>query len=135
MTARTKYLDGAGGRIYFRIHGKRQRLPDNEDSPEFDAAYDALIAGRMTPKAPREKRSRADRSGSIGWFIEKFLASDYFVGRDGRKPRYSLGTQLNYRPALETIRIKLGPALLADLTPDNVDVYLAKVQREHTPAR
>ena len=104
------------------------------DSPEFDAAYDALIAGRMAPKAPREKRSRADTSGSIGWFIEKFLASDYFVGRDGRKPRYSLGTQLNYRPALETIRIKLGPALLADLTPDNVDVYLAKVQREHTPA-
>jgi integrase len=41
---------------------------------------------------------------------------------------------LNYRPVLEAIRSKLGPARLADLTPDNVDVYLARIQREHTPA-
>ena len=134
MTDRTKYLDRINGRIYFRINGKRQRLPDNEASAEFAAAYDALIAGRMAPKPPREKRRSPDTPGSIGWFIEKYLASDFFVGRDGRAPEFSPGTQINYRPGLEAIRTTLGPARLADLTPDNVDVYLAKVSREHTPA-
>ena len=134
MTHRTKYLDRIAGRIYFRINGKRQRLPDDETSPEFATAYDALIAGRMAPKPPREKRRTPDTPASIGWFIERYLASDYFIARDGRAPKFSPGTQLNYRPVLESIRCTLGPARLADLTPDNVDVYLAKVQREHTPA-
>jgi len=131
---RTKYLDRAGGRIYFRINGRRQRLPDDESSPEFAAAYDALVAGRMASKPRREKRLRTDAPGAIGWFIERYLTSEYFIGRDGRKPKFSPGTQLNYRPVLESIRTTLGPARLADLTPDNVDVYLAKVQRQHSPA-
>jgi integrase len=134
VTDRTKYLDRALGRIYFRINGKRQRLPDDENSPEFAAAYEALVAGRMAPKPRREIRQAANTPGSIGWFIEKYLASDHFVTRGGRNPKFSPRTQLNYRPVLEGIRSKLGPARLADLTPDNVDVYLAKIQREHTPA-
>ena len=135
MVDRTKYLDRAkGGRIYFRTYGKRQRLPGEEGYPEFNAAYDALIAGALTLKPPHEKRPKLNTPGTIGWFTEKYLASDYFVGRDGRKPRFSPGTQLNYRPVLESIRSTLGPARLADLTSDNVDVYLAKVQREHSPS-
>jgi hypothetical protein len=134
MTDRTKYLDRAGGRIYFRTYGKRRRLPDDETSPQFAAAYDALMAGALTLKPPRrEKRPKPDTPGTIGWFTEKYLASDYFVGRDGRDPKFSAGTQLNYRPVLESIR-PLGSARLADLTPDNVDVYLGKVQREHSPS-
>ena len=88
MVDRTKYLDRAkDGRIYFRINGKRWRLPDEEGSPEFNAAYDTLIAGPLTLKPPRrEKRPRPDTPGTIGWFVEKYLASDYFVGRDGREP-------------------------------------------------
>ena len=35
---------------------------------------------------------------------------------------------------LESIRSTLGAARLTDLTPDNVDIYLAKVQREHSPS-
>src|SRR5689334_22281416 len=116
MGDRTKYLDRAkDGRIYFRIHGKRERLQDDETSPEFAAAYDALIAGRMAPKPPREKRRTPDMPRSIGCFIKKCLASDYFVSRDGRAPKFKAGTQLNYRPVLEAIRRKLGPARLADL--------------------
>ena len=136
MADRTKYLDRAkDGRIYFRINGKRRRLPDEEGSPEFNAAYDTLIAGALTLKPPRrEKRPRPDTPGTIGWFVEKYLASDYFVGRDGREPKFSAGTQLNYRPVLESIRSTLGAARLTDLTPDNVDIYLAKVQREHSPS-
>jgi integrase len=134
MGDRTKYLDRRGGRIYGRINGRRQRLPDDETSPEFNAAYDAFIAGALMPKPQRTKRPAPNAPGSIGWFIERYLASDYFIGRDGRQPRFAAGTQLNYRPVLEAIRRTLGPALLADLTPDNVDVYLAKVQRQHTPA-
>jgi integrase len=99
-----------------------------------NTAYDALIAGRMLAKVPREKRRKPDAAGTIGWFIEKYLAADHFIGRDGRQPKFSPGTQLNYRPVLESIRSTLGPARLADLTPDNVDVYLAKIERAHSPA-
>src|ERR1044071_4432893 len=116
MVERTKYLDRAkDGRIYFRIHGKRQRLPDDEESPEFATAYDALLACALIPKPRRAVRPAANAAGSIGWFIEQYLASDYFVGRDGRKPKFSSGTQLNYRPVLESIRLISGPARLADL--------------------
>jgi hypothetical protein len=67
MTGRTKYLDRAGGRIYFRINGKRQRLPDDERSAEFAAAYDALVAGRMAPKPRREIRQAPKRPAqSVG---------------------------------------------------------------------
>jgi hypothetical protein len=66
MTDRSKYLDRIGGRIYFRIYGKRQRLPDDETSPEFAEAYDALVAGRMVPKLRREKRRAATAPASIG---------------------------------------------------------------------
>src|SRR5689334_1347505 len=135
MVDRTKYLDRSkDGRIYFRIKGKRERLPHDETSPEFVAAYDALLAGALMPKPKRTARPAPNASGTVGWFIEQYLASDYFVGRDGRKPKFSVGTQLNYRPVLESIRRKLGPARLADLTSDNVDVYLAKVLRESTPS-
>jgi integrase len=99
-----------------------------------NTAYDALIAGRMLAKVPREKRRKPDAAGTIGWFIEKYLAADHFIGHDGRQPKFSPGTQLNYRPVLESIRSTLGPARLADLTPDNVDVYLAKIERAHSPA-
>ena len=56
MTDRSKYLDRAGGRIYFRIHGKRQRLPGDEGTPEWNAAYDALMAGALLPKPKRAVR-------------------------------------------------------------------------------
>src|SRR5262249_51186798 len=134
MTDRTKYLDRAGDRIYFRINGKRQRLPGEEGSPEWNAAYDTLAAGALVPKPKRAGRPAPNATASIGWFIEKYLASDYFLGRDGRKPKFTPGTQSNYRPVLEAIRISLGPALLADLAPDNVDIYLAKIAREHSPS-
>jgi integrase len=135
MVERTKYLDRAkDGRIYFRINGKRERLPDDTTSPQFAAAYDALLVGALMPKPKRAARPAPNSPGSIGWVIEKYLASDHFVGRDGRQPKFSAGTQKNYRPVLEAIRRTLGPALLADLTPDNVDVYLARIEREHTPS-
>ncbi len=135
MVERTKYLDRAkDGRIYFRVNDNRQRLPDDETSPEFAAAYDALLAGALMPKPKRAVRPAPNAPGTIGWFIERYLASDYFVGRDGREPKFKPGTQMNYRPVLESIRRTLGPARLADLTSDNVDVYLAKVLRESTPS-
>ena len=135
MVERTRYLDRTkDGRIYFRINGKREPLPRDENSPEFAAAYDAFVAGALMPKPKRAARPAPNAPGSIGWFIQQYLASDWFVSRDGRKPKFSAGTQLNYRPALESIRLSLGPARLADLTSDNVDVYLAKVLRESTPS-
>jgi integrase len=135
MVDRIKYLDRSkDGRIYFRIKGKRERLPNDETTSEFAAAYDALLAGALMPKPKRSARLAPNTPGSIGWFIGHYLASDYFVGRDGRQPKLSPGTQLNYRAALEAIRVRLGPAMLGDLTPENVDVYLGRIEREHTPS-
>jgi hypothetical protein len=62
-------------------------LPGKKGSPEFNPAYDALIAGALILKPPRRaKRPKSDAPGTIGWFAEKYLTSDYFVVRDGREP-------------------------------------------------
>jgi integrase len=128
---RTKYLDRINGRTYLRRGRKRYRLPD-EGTPEFDAAYDAAM-GCLARKS-RQPTNRGHQPGTIAWFVEKYLASDWFVGRDGRAPTFSKGTQLNYRPALGAICALIGPARLSDLDPDAVDMYLAKVTREHSPS-
>lgn len=146
MTDRTKYLDRAKtGQIYFRVNGKRiERLPDDESSPEFASAYDGLrtaydrgelFGGKRAGSARIKSDGRHEStSSSIGWFVERYLESKYFIGKDGRAPLFSAGSQLRYRPALDDIRKRLGPAKLADLTPENVDRYLAEVERDRSPS-
>lgn len=148
---RTKYLDRAHGHVYFRVKRKRLgRLPGAEGSSEFNAAYDAFLAQTRDLKTQHrasvrelrlQRRDPSDvRVASIEWFIEKYLASDFFVSRNGRDAKFSRGTQINYRAGLEDLRTKtygnmtvpLGRALLADLTPEAVDVYLATVARERS---
>jgi integrase len=139
VTERTKYLDRAKtGQIYFRINGKRiERLPDDEASPEFAAAYGRLMAahdrGELFGGTPRRAR-QGSMVGSIEWFVQRYLESKFFVGKDGREPLFSAGSQLKYRPALDDIRRRVGAAKLADMTPEGVDRYLAGIERERSPS-
>src|SRR5207344_2662409 len=84
--------------------GKPIRLPGNEGSAEFNAAYDELLAqARISPAKggrppnylkPRARRLVSNANGvkrfhppAIGWFIEQWLASDFFALPDKAKPK------------------------------------------------
>jgi hypothetical protein len=120
---------------YFRLNGKRIALPGAKGSAEFDAAYDTLFAEAQRTKAARkqeskqrtEQRERNAKGGvaSVEWFIQKFLASEFFVSQHGKAPIFAPGTQRNYRPVLERMCLDtmkgmatpIGKAKLADFTP------------------
>jgi hypothetical protein len=93
MTDRSKYLDRACGRIYFRTNGTRQRLPDDESSPEFAAAYDALIAGRMLAKpkralcGPRRTRLALSAGSSSNIWHRNILLVATAAGQNSRPER------------------------------------------------
>ena len=118
---RTKYLTRPKpGLIYFRHGGKSTRLPSDEASPEFAAAYDALLAaidktrrpGRpsnylKTNARPLIRGQKKFQPPSIGWFIEQWLQSDFFAQPDKPRPKdkpFRPGTQYNYRLGIELLR-------------------------------
>jgi integrase len=142
VTKRTKYLYRKPGYLYFR-HPKTKKLtplPSDESSREFTEQYDALIAALAAQELPprdgaeRHKRNRDDGNISyapptLGWFIEKYLASDYFNSQS--KKAYAEGTRYNYRKHLDLLKARLGRALLVDVDQEAVEVYSAQVAREH----
>jgi hypothetical protein len=144
MKDRSKYLNRVNGHIYFRANGKRARLPGAEGSPEFNAAYDRLFAQAQRDKRERHqarKRDSRDGVGTIEWFIKKYLASEYFVGRDGKLPKLAAGTQVNYRAGLQAMCVDvlagmkqpIGKAKLADITPKGALTYLTMVSEQRKP--
>lgn len=156
---RTKYLDRPKpGILYFRFRrgGKliREPLPPDESSPEFAVAYDALIA-RVRRAAPRpvgrpshmlkppplpgklvehKDGTRHYRAPAIGWFIERYLASDFFARPDkaGLKDKpLRPGTQYNYRIGFDVMReTGLAGTDLHALNPQNANLYIQKIKRE-----
>jgi integrase len=149
MTKKRKYLyrkpdprNAAIVRLYFR-HPKTTKLtalPLDETSSEFAEQYDMLFAALTgAPKAARDmnirvKRNRDDgnvlyRPATLGWFVEKFLASDAF--NPASKNAYAEGTRYNYRKHLDLLKARLGGGLLVDLDQEAVEVYSAEVAREH----
>jgi integrase len=88
------------GRVYwyFRRGPVTERLPDNPNSPEFDAAYWALRTGRATTSKT-----------SFNAIIESYLASPRF-------DRLAPGTKKEYRRTLDLIREKNGPKDFRRLT-------------------
>jgi integrase len=144
MKDRSKYLNRVNGHIYFRANGERARLPGAEGSPEFNAAYDRLFAQAQRDKRERHqarKRDARDGVGTIEWFIKKYLASEYFVGRDGKLPKFAPGTQVNYRAGLQAMCVDvlagmqqpIGKAKLADITPKGALTYLTMVSEQRKP--
>jgi hypothetical protein len=60
-------------RYYFRKgKGARIPLPDNPDTEEFDAAYQAALAGLIIAK--RERRE-PDKPGTIAALVRSYLRS------------------------------------------------------------
>jgi integrase len=131
-------------RVYFR-HPKSSQLtalPTDETSREFAQQYDALLAALSTKVKVRDPsvrvaRNRDDgnvqyRPATLGWFVEKYLASDVF--NPASKQAFAEGTRYNYRKHLDLLKARLGGGVLADLDQEAVEVYSAEVAREHGPS-
>ena len=107
----TSFKDRHGKRrYYFRYRGQKFKLPGKPGEPEFHEAYARYLAGIKSGALGRDE-SLAYLKGSIGWVIEKFIASD--VGLRKLRP----GTQRNYRRWLDIIKAEVGRFQIKDVTP------------------
>jgi integrase len=139
MTKR-KYLQRyPDGSIFFRQGGKvLGRLPDDENSPEFEQEYDRLFAtiGKTRrPGRPAAMYKPKTAKPTIGLFVERYKASDFFA--DPQKPHLkekplARGTQANYRLGLDLLHRKGVTSLsFSDLTSHKANLYIQKIKREH----
>lgn len=94
-------------RVYFRrVRGHRIPLPVSVGSNEFNAAYEAALAGHLTPS--REHRPRPV-SGTIGALIASYMRSvGYLSLRET--------TKVSYASRIEMLRTKHGHRTVAGLT-------------------
>jgi hypothetical protein len=120
-TIRLKYMhafvDRHGrARHYFRHQGKRWPLPAPGEQG-FTAAYEACKARIVTNPAPVARV--AFLPGSLGWAIEKFLASDDYRAR-------AEATKTGDRRLLDELRRHAGAGMLRDLKDRHV-----KAIRDH----
>lgn len=104
---------------YFR-RGKeaRIRLPGTFGSKEFNAAYDAAMAGTPLPEKAKAPQS------SLKWLVERFLES-------GRYSKFKPNTQRTYKYMLASV-LKTGSDLNFKAITQS-DVMSGKVRREHKP--
>jgi len=115
-TVRLKYVHGFRDRhgkvhYYFRYRGERWRLPA-PGTESFATAYDGLLAHiRANPLTCRHNVEFMP--GSLGWAIERFLASPLYNER-------AQTTKQNYRRVLDQLRQSYGTGLLRDLQPRHV---------------
>jgi integrase len=113
---RLKYLhcfrDRHGrARYYFRYRGQRRPIPA-PGSEGFATAYDGLLAHIKANPFPRRDNLEF-MPGSLGWAIERFLASPLYNER-------AETTRRNYRRVLDQLRQSYGTGLLRDLQPRHV---------------
>jgi enterobacteria phage integrase len=94
-------------RVYFRrARGRRIPLPATIGSDEFDAAYQAALAGQFAHS--REKRA-SPASGSIGALVASYMRSSGYLGlRDT--------TRAGYSSPIETLQTKHGHRSVVGLT-------------------
>jgi integrase len=140
MTNRTKYLQRyPDGSIYFRKTGNKPiLLPGVEGSSEFNAEYDRLFAALGKIKRPGRPDAMAKPRSSkitIGTFVERYRASDFFAHPDKpnlKEQPLAEGTQNNYRFGLDLMHAQdMTARSFADLTPQRAGLYIKKVKREH----
>jgi integrase len=116
--AKLKYLtswrDRHGKRRYFfRALGRKYPLPGKPGSVEFHAAY-ARFLEELEAKTLGQKET-AFIKGTIGWVIERYLASGEFR-------ELADNTQRGYRRVLDTLKARLGTARIADLQPHHIRI-------------
>jgi integrase len=143
-TPKRKHLYRKPGYVYFRHPrtAKLTPLPLDEASAEFASQYTALMMAvehQLPPRDPAKRRKRRRDDGTIrfkpptlGWFIEKYLASEYF--NPGSRKAFADGTRYNYRKHLDLLKLRLGSGDLVDLDQEAVEVYTAQIAREHGPS-
>ncbi len=104
---------------YFR-RGKeaRVRLPGLFGSKEFNAAYDAALAGRAVEAMPAAPRM------SVRWLTDRYYGS-------GRYGQLRPNTQRNHRLMLEDVCKTAGSLMIDTVTAD--DIRAGMVRREATP--
>lgn len=118
---------------YFRHTG--DPLPGTDESrPEYIAAYWELRnkweASKAKPLlAKPEEAEPVFLKGSIGWVIERYLASGQFLDN------HKAGTQQTYRYVAALLKRKLGGGLFAHLDDTAIEHYLADIRDECGPAR
>jgi integrase len=134
------YLYRKPGYVYFR-HPKTRaltRLPAEEKSSDFIEQHKALkaalraelkAAAKVRDPNVRTKRNRDTGTvlfpaPTLGFFIEKFLASEKFAA-------YAEGTRYNYRKHLDLLKARLGSGKLIDLDQEAVEIFTAHIASEH----
>jgi hypothetical protein len=113
---RLKYLhcfrDRHGrARYYFRYRGQQWPIPA-PGTQGFASAYDGLLA-HIKANPFRSGATVEFMPGSLGWAIEKFLASPLYNER-------AKTTKVNYRRVLDQLRDGYGTGLLRDLEPRHI---------------
>jgi integrase len=127
---RLKYLhcfrDRHGrARYYFRYRGQRWPIP-TPGTEGFATAYDGLLA--HIKANPLTSRHNVEfMPGSLGWAIEKFLASPLYNDR-------AETTKRNYRRVLDQLRQSYGAGLLRDLKPRYVRDIRNEIRAKSTTA-
>jgi integrase len=121
---RLKYLHGfkdrhGHARYYFRYRGQRWSVPAPHEEG-FASAYDALLAHIKSNPVPAP-RNVAFLRGSLGWTIEKFMASSAYEGR-------AETTKRNYRRVLDQLRQRYGAGQLKDLKSRHVKVIRNEIR-------
>jgi integrase len=96
---------------YFRYRGQQWKLPA-PGAEGFASAYDAFLA-RIKANPLAIRHNIEFMPGSLGWAIEKFLASPLYNKR-------AETTKQNYRRVLDQLRQSYGTGLLRDLEPRHV---------------
>jgi integrase len=98
-------------RYYFRYRGQRWPIPA-PGTEGFATAYDSLLA-RIKANPLTCRHNVEFMPGSLGWAIERFLASPLYNER-------AETTKRNYRRVLDELRQGYGAGLLRDLQPRHV---------------
>ncbi|HMF27531.1 MAG TPA: tyrosine-type recombinase/integrase [Candidatus Cybelea sp.] len=129
-----KFVQRVGDYHYFRpTNGKRVRLPGAEGSPEYVAAYERALASATTATAIASETKRdgnvAFMAGSLGWTIEKYLASNEFRDK-------AHGTQAAYQVMLRTLRDEpIARGLVRDLNRQHVNVHCSEIEKRFGRSR
>jgi len=128
---RLKYLhcfrDRHGkARYYFRYRDQRWPVPA-PGTLGFATAYDALLAQIRANPVGRGQGIIEFMPGSLGWAIERFLASPFYSER-------AETTRRNYRRVLDRLREKYGAGLLRDLKPRHVRTMRNEIAATSTTA-
>lgn len=120
------FVDKTGkSRFYFRYRGERWPHPDVPGSAEFSKRYDELrVAHAARPVASGRL---AFGPGTLGWAIEKWVASKEFEAK-------ASSTQIRYRRMADLLRERYGRGLLSDLQEWHVRVMRSDFMRSTSSA-